>query len=52
MFLENSLFQILLNMFVDKITSTSIESSNFTSSGWLCLIFGEMHKLSERYTIM
>ena len=23
-------------------------SSNFTSNGWLCLLFGEMHKLSER----
>ena len=49
MILENSLFLMLLNLFVDKIPSTVIKFIKFHLNGWIFLIFGEMHKLSERY---
>ena len=45
---ENSLFLMLLNMFEYKIRSTGVKSIEFTSNGWLYLLFREMHKLSER----
>ena len=53
MFLGNSLFLMLFNMFVDKIPAIGIKSaSNLTSEAWLCLIFGETLELTEIYTIM
>ena len=45
---ENSSSLMPLNMFDTKYVQQVWISSEFTSNGWLCLPFGEMHKLSER----
>ena len=50
-FLKKSSFKILLNMFIDQIPATSIKFIKFYPQ-WFNMLFGEMHKLSERYTIM
>ena len=39
---------MFLNMFDHKHVQQLQSSSNFSSNGWLCLLFGEMDKLSER----
>ena len=55
MFLENSLLQMFLNMFVDKILSTGIQFIKFHLQWLFILDFRwteKVIKLFERYTIM
>ena len=52
MSLENSLFLMLLNMFVEKRLSTGIKSIRFHLQWLIILDFWWMQTLSERYTIM
>ena len=46
------LLLLLLNIFVDKIPSRELNSSDFTSKAFLCLAIAELHRISEHNTIL